>query len=143
MTEDVTEAMAAADGSTSGGADPRGGLRLVGISLDALDHRALADFYVTLLGGELLWANDGSAGVQTGGYTLVAQHVPGHREPAWPGTSILHLDLSGDVPVAESVAWAVRCGARVADHQPDPRWTVLLDPAGHPFCITPFTSSTA
>jgi hypothetical protein len=23
--------------------------------------------------------------------------------------------------------------------QPDPRWKVLLDPAGHPFCLTPFT----
>ena len=23
--------------------------------------------------------------------------------------------------------------------QPDPHWRVLLDPAGHPFCLTPFT----
>ena len=27
-------------------------------------------------------------------------------------------------------------GARLADPQPDSRWRVLLDPAGHPFCIT-------
>ncbi|MCR6704763.1 MAG: hypothetical protein NVV66_18580, partial [Cellulomonas sp.] len=31
---------------------------------------------------------------------------------------------------------AVALGARLADPQPDPRWRVLLDPAGHPFCIT-------
>lgn len=123
--------------------DPRGGLRLVGVSLDCEDHRALADFYVALVGGDLLWANDGSAGVQADGYNLVAQHVPGHRPPQWPGTSILHLDLSGDVPVPDLVAWAVHCGAQVAEHQPDPRWTVLLDPAGHPFCITPFTPTAA
>jgi hypothetical protein len=31
---------------------------------------------------------------------------------------------------------AVALGARPADPQPDPRWKVLLDPAGHPFCLT-------
>ncbi|RZI55165.1 MAG: VOC family protein, partial [Zymomonas sp.] len=31
---------------------------------------------------------------------------------------------------------AVECGATEAEEQPDPRWRVLLDPAGHPFCIT-------
>jgi hypothetical protein len=26
-----------------------------------------------------------------------------------------------------------------AEHQAKPRWRVLLDPAGHPFCITTVT----
>ncbi|WP_307831855.1 VOC family protein [Prauserella cavernicola] len=30
-------------------------------------------------------------------------------------------------------------GATRAEHQSDPRWRVLLDPAGHPFCITTVT----
>jgi hypothetical protein len=30
-------------------------------------------------------------------------------------------------------------GAVQAEHQAKPRWRVLLDPAGHPFCITTVT----
>jgi hypothetical protein len=34
------------------------------------------------------------------------------------------------------VAEAIRLGARQADQQPRPRrWRVMLDPAGHPFCL--------
>jgi hypothetical protein len=40
-----------------------------------------------------------------------------------------------DIDVA--VARAVALGARQAEYQADPsRWRVLLDPAGHPFCLT-------
>ncbi|HTF48375.1 MAG TPA: VOC family protein [Pseudonocardia sp.] len=31
---------------------------------------------------------------------------------------------------------ALALGATAAVPQPDKRWRVLLDPAGHPFCIT-------
>ena len=34
------------------------------------------------------------------------------------------------------MARAVAAGAKEADFQPDHRFRVLLDPAGHPFCIT-------
>jgi len=51
----------------------------------------------------------------------------------------VHLDLHGDAPVGEFEQRAIALGARLAAVQPDPRWRVLLDPAGHPFCITPFT----
>lgn len=37
---------------------------------------------------------------------------------------------------ADPVELALALGARLADPQPDRRWRVLLDPAGHPFCIT-------
>ncbi|WP_307802408.1 VOC family protein [Cellulomonas fengjieae] len=36
----------------------------------------------------------------------------------------------------EPVERALALGAQLADPQPDERWRVLLDPAGHPFCIT-------
>jgi hypothetical protein len=36
---------------------------------------------------------------------------------------------------------AVALGATLPE-QPDPRWWVLLDPAGHPFCPTPFAPDT-
>jgi hypothetical protein len=48
----------------------------------------------------------------------------------------MHLDL-GVTDLEAAVADAERLGARVAPHQPAPdRWRVLLDPAGHPFCLT-------
>jgi len=34
----------------------------------------------------------------------------------------------------------VELGATTAGHQPMPRaWRVLIDPAGHPFCLTTVT----
>ncbi len=39
---------------------------------------------------------------------------------------------------SEAVEYAVSLGARVAEHQPQPeRVVVMLDPAGHPFCLFP------
>ena len=47
---------------------------------------------------------------------------------------MLHLDLEvPDLPAA--VAGAVRAGAREADFQPQEDVRVMLDPAGHPFCL--------
>jgi hypothetical protein len=47
---------------------------------------------------------------------------------------MMHLDIEvGDLEAA--VADAVALGARVADFQPQDNVRVLLDPAGHPFCL--------
>ncbi|MDO9455653.1 VOC family protein [Nocardioides sp.] len=112
------------------------------MSLDCPDPPALVDFYQALLGGEVLWSSSSSAGLRTAGATLVTQRVDDYRVPDWPGSSIVHLDLSAG-PSADETAAAVRraigLGARLAEQQHDARWTVLLDPAGHPFCITTVT----
>ena len=111
--------------------------RLVGISLGRPDPQRLADFYRGLLGGRELWAKESSVGIEVPGAVLVAQHVDSYRPPDWPGTAIVHLDLTADdLPAAEQRA--VTLGATLPE-QPDPRWRALLDPAGHPFCLTPFT----
>jgi catechol 2,3-dioxygenase-like lactoylglutathione lyase family enzyme len=112
-------------------------VRLVAISLDCPDPQRLADFYRELLGGRQLWAKESSVGIEVHGAALVAQRVAGYVPPVWPGTAIVHLDLTADdLEAAEKLAVAL--GATLPD-QPDPRWRVLLDPAGHPFCLTPFT----
>ena len=49
----------------------------------------------------------------------------------------MHLDLTAD-DLGAAEEQAVALGATLAQ-QPDPRLRVLLDPAGHPFCLTPFT----
>jgi hypothetical protein len=59
--------------------------------------------------------------------------------PVWPPASgeqrtMMHLDIEvGELEAA--VADAVALGARVADFQPQGNVRVLLDPAGHPFCL--------
>ena len=109
--------------------------RFAGVSLDCADPAALADFYLELLGGQVLWQSAGSAGLRVPGVVLVMQRVAEYRPPAWPGSSVVHLDLTAGDGVA-AAARAVEAGAVLAEYQPDPRWRVLLDPAGHPFCIT-------
>lgn len=69
--------------------------------------------------------------------------APDHIPPTWPHPGQqqqLHLDVAvTDLPRA--VAEAVELGAVQAQHQPMPDvWRVLLDPAGHPFCLTTATA---
>ena len=111
--------------------------RLVSVSLDCADPQQLADFYLGLLGGRQLWARESSVAIEVPGAVLVAQQVDGYLPPDWPGAAIVHLDLTADDLGAVGER-AVALGATVPE-QPDPRWRVLLDPAGHPFCLTPFT----
>lgn len=47
-----------------------------------------------------------------------------------------HLDFYSD-NVAESVKHAIKCGATEASYQSTDNWRVMIDPAGHPFCIIP------
>ena len=47
---------------------------------------------------------------------------------------MMHLDIQVD-DVEAAVADAIATGARLAEHQPNPNDRVLLDPAGHPFCL--------
>jgi len=114
-------------------------LRIAAVSVDCLDHIELAEFYARLLGGQIMWTTATAAAVRSEHWVLVAQKVEGYQPPSWPGFSVLHLDLNGEAAVDELVAVALAAGARRAEHQADPRWSVLLDPAGHPFCITPFS----
>jgi glyoxalase superfamily protein len=112
--------------------------RLGAITLDCDDPPALADFWTALLDGEVIFSSDDIVAVRTDRGSLAAVRVPDYRPPTWPGDSLpkqMHLDLTvEDLDAAE--AEAVRLGARRVEEQPDPqRWRVLLDPAGHPFCL--------
>ena len=123
-------------GRSVAGPEASSDVRFVGVSLDCADPVELAEFYLQLLGGRLLWSRPNSVGVQVPGVLLIPQRVANYRPPVWPGASIVHLDLTAGEQLEEPERRAVALGARAADPQPDPRWRVLLDPAGHPFCIT-------
>jgi len=87
-------------------------VRFVGVSLDCADLAELADFYLKLLGGRLLWSHASSAGVQVPGVLLVLQRVADYRPPVWPGASIVHLDLTAGEQLDESEQRAVALGPR-------------------------------
>ena len=62
-----------------------------------------------------------------------------YERPTWPATSgkqqmVLHLDI-GVRDLAAAVEDAVELGAALSIHQPQGDVGVLLDPAGHPFCL--------
>ncbi|MCB8906282.1 MULTISPECIES: VOC family protein [unclassified Streptomyces] len=118
-------------------------MRPTAVNLDCADPLALADFYRRATGLPLHERSDGEfAGVGGGEGELILgfQRVDGYRPPTWPGPDVpqqLHLDFDVD-DLDDAVARLVEWGATVPTAQPSPdRWRVVLDPAGHPFCISP------
>ena len=115
--------------------------RLSATVLDTPDPRGLAAFYAELLGWRSVedspeWVVLRPPG---GGAGLSFQHEPQHVRPTWPGEPgaqrmQLHLDVEVDDLQGE-VERAVGLGASVAQVQPQSHVRVLLDPAGHPFCL--------
>lgn len=119
--------------------DPVG--RLGATSIDCPDPAELADFYGALLGmRRLVESPDGGViAITDGAQILAMMRVADHVPPTWPEPphrQQMHLDVSV-TDLDEAVRRAVALGARVADHQAGPSmWRVLIDPAGHPFCLT-------
>ena len=110
------------------------------VSLDCADARPLAEFWAAMLGGEIMFTTAaGTVGVRTGWTWLSFIEVPGYRPPTWPEPGVpqqIHLDLAVS-DLAAAAAEAQRLGATPAAVQPAPgKRRVLLDPAGHPFCLT-------
>jgi hypothetical protein len=113
--------------------------RLGSISLDCEDPAALAAFWAELLGGEIAFASDDFVAVKTERGWISTVRIIDYQPPTWPDgdrPKQIHLDLAvDDLDTAETEA--VRLGARRASPQPAPdRWRVLIDPAGHPFCLS-------
>lgn len=110
-----------------------------GVSLDCDDPKGLAAFWADLLGGSIEFESDDFVAVKMDAGWLSAVRVPGYEPPTWPESTRakqVHVELRvSDLDGAQ--ADAVAKGAKVATTQPRPEsWRVLLDPAGHPFCIT-------
>ena len=109
-------------------------------TLDCSDPRAEAAFWSGLLGWDVAAAEDEYAMVvpTDRGPALGFGRVEGYEGPGWPnerGTKQFHLDLGCDDVAAEEER-ALALGATLAEPQPGDTWRVLLDPAGHPFCLT-------
>jgi len=112
-----------------------------GTAIEAPDPGALASFYSELLGWPVRYQEPGTAilAAPEGPIFLVFQEATQYEAPVWPPRDgaqrpMMHFDFQvGDLESA--VAEAVALGATVAPHQPQEHVRVLLDPAGHPFCL--------
>jgi len=113
----------------------------VGTVLGTPDPVGLGRFWAALVGGELDERDGSFVTVHRPGTTfyLACQLEPAHVPPVWPAgpgdqQMQLHLDV-GVASVPEAVAEAEALGARLAGFQPQDDVRVMLDPAGHPFCL--------
>jgi catechol 2,3-dioxygenase-like lactoylglutathione lyase family enzyme len=113
-----------------------------GVARDAPDARELARFYQRLLGWQLFADEPGWATLapsEEAGYNLAFQTEANYVRPVWPAQPgrpqmSMHLDIEVD-DLEDAVAHAVACGAELAGFQPQEPVRVMLDPAGHPFCL--------
>ena len=116
--------------------------RLRSVVLGTPDPRGLAAFYRGLLDGRLVvddepdWVKIAPPG---GGTGLSFQQEAGHVAPVWPPREgaqqmQVHLDIAVD-DLPSGIARAVELGAAEASVQPQDDVHVMLDPAGHPFCL--------
>jgi len=130
-------------------------MRVSSVVLGAAEPRALAAFYHRLLGWAVAAEYPARSGFppedgwvmlrppagETGLRGLAIQWEPDYVPPTWPSVQgEQHMMLHLDIAVADldaSVAWALQAGATLAVHQPQEHVRILLDPAGHPFCLFP------
>jgi catechol 2,3-dioxygenase-like lactoylglutathione lyase family enzyme len=115
------------------------------------DAFELAEFYASLLG----WTVVDRSEKVSGAWALVRSPSREHKlefqreepfvPPVWPTVAGeqqmgMHLDIGVEVRTWDSGPEAMRAAvARLADHQPQAGRgvMVMLDPAGHPFCLFP------
>lgn len=133
MTETTDTAKANSGGDT--GPAPA---RLAMVTLDCADPRPLAAFYSATLGWPTTYVDENYGMLQGPGLNLGFGKVEDYQPPAWPnsnGSKQYHLDLAVD-DIAAATEKCLAAGATKPADQPGETWTVLLDPAGHPFCLT-------
>ncbi|MGH9118943.1 MAG: VOC family protein [Acidimicrobiales bacterium] len=121
---------------------PRPSLRWTGVCIDCADAEELADFYGRLLGWEET-GRDGPGWIAMrdpgGGTGLLFQAERDYRAPVWPEQpggqdKMLHFEIQVD-DLDAAVAHAVASGPGWPSTSPNRGCGVMLDPAGHPFCL--------
>ncbi len=108
------------------------------LTLDTDDPERAAAFWSSMLGWEVLHSSADYAMLSGPSHALGFGRIEDYVAPSWPnehGSKQLHLDLAV-LDIAAAEARSIELGATVPDEQPGETWRVLLDPSGHPFCLT-------
>ncbi|MBB4905275.1 VOC family protein [Actinophytocola algeriensis] len=113
------------------------GIVLFAVNIDAPDAAGLARFYSALMGMEVVYEGSEGAMISGGGKSVMFQQVAEFTPPRWPDPAApqqAHLDIQvEDLDAGE--ARAIELGATRLPN-PEERFRVFADPAGHPFCLT-------
>lgn len=116
-------------------------MKIFSIVIDSNNSEELSDFYSKMLGWEKI--NDDEeyiAVISPNNYPiLLFQEDENYIKPAYPSSKnkqhqMIHLDFSVE-DIDKGVEHAISCGAKLSEQQFSNEWKVLIDPAGHPFCI--------
>jgi hypothetical protein len=120
-------------------------MKLNSVVLDCRDIAALSEFYIRLLGWEQSYCIEDQwmdISDPSGSAKISFQKNEDYVPPVWPEEAgrqqqMLHLDFAvqGKEQMELAVQHAIACGAKKAHTQYSDEWTVMIDPAGHPFCI--------
>lgn len=113
-------------------------VELSAITVDCREIGPMIAFYAGAFGGEVSHEDGTGAWVHVpGGPLILVRRVEAYEPPSWPGTGMqMHLELTvDDLDAAE--ARLIELGASSPEFQPHRAEgnVVMLDPAGHPFCI--------
>ena len=99
----------------------------------------MSTFWADLLGGEIPFTREDIGVVKLDHLLLTAMRVENYVAPTWPAGSVPkqgHIDLEVD-DLDDAERLALLLGAVRAQFQPEPEsHRVLVDPAGHPFCLS-------
>jgi catechol 2,3-dioxygenase-like lactoylglutathione lyase family enzyme len=127
-------------------------LDVTSVTIGAPAPRELAAFYARLLGWPVAVEEAGRPGFppEDGwaqlrppagqpGMVLSFEYEAEYTRPTWPSEAgkqhtTVHLDIAAD-DLDAAVVWATEAGAVLADYQPQENVRVMIDPAGHPFCL--------
>lgn len=120
-------------------------IKVYTFTMDCKEPHELAKFYAALLHWDIPYYDEeyacvGAPGAVQGAYPgITFQRNPDYVPPVWPeapGTQqqMAHLDFAVN-DLEQAVQYALQCGAKEADAQFSDGWRVMIDPAGHPFCL--------
>lgn len=120
-------------------------IKMYAFTVDCKDPNELAKFYSALLNWEIVLIGEDYAcvyapGTNQGSYpSILFQRNTEYQPPVWPQESeaqqqMAHIDFAVN-DLEKAVEYAIHCGAITADKQFSDNWRVMLDPAGHPFCL--------
>jgi len=123
-------------------------IKMFSITLDTNNAHELADFYAALLGWEKRYDDPKfiEVSAQKGDPLLRGEHPfiwiqenQDYKPPIWPEEpetqqQMVHIDFAVS-DIEKAVQHALDCGAKKSVEQYSDNWTVMFDPAGHPFCL--------
>lgn len=115
-------------------------VELTAITIDCRDPAPMVAFYAQAFGGQVSHQDVGGAWIHlSGGPLVLIRRIEDYTPPTWPSRDVpmqMHFELRVD-DLEEAERRLHGLGATTCDFQPhrDQGNLVMLDPAGHPFCI--------